>query len=81
MDNPVRNAIVNRDRDCTACRLISGTGLLGAGSYVCYQAKTRPPTSGKPFVYLFGATFLYLGVARLFDLEPFTNQFKSSEKL
>lgn len=25
--------------DCLACRIISGTGLIGAASYILYQSK------------------------------------------
>lgn len=31
--------IEQRPRDCTACKLISGCGLIGAGYYVSYYAR------------------------------------------
>ncbi|KAK0079047.1 hypothetical protein PV326_008988 [Microctonus aethiopoides] len=34
-----QSVITNRDRNCLACRLTSGCGLIGAGLYVAYQSK------------------------------------------
>lgn len=39
--------ITNRDRDCLACRIVSGSGLIGAGLYVAYHSKKFNKTPGK----------------------------------
>lgn len=41
------SVVANRDRDCLACRLVSGSGLIGIGGYLAYHAKRNPTTPGK----------------------------------
>lgn len=33
-----KSVVYNRPRDCLSCRVISGTGVLGAGLYIGKQA-------------------------------------------
>lgn len=46
-----QSVITNRDRNCLACRLISGCGLIGAGFYVSYQSKKFNRKPGVIFMY------------------------------
>lgn len=39
--------ISSRHQDCTGCRLISGTGLVGAGLYIAYHSQKLQKTIGK----------------------------------
>lgn len=33
--------LAKRHKDCFACRIVSGTGLIAMGAYVWYHSKTR----------------------------------------
>lgn len=76
MSDPIRELVMNRDRDCMTCRITSGAGLMGAGLYLCYFARTQASRFGKSVMYSFGIGALGLGTARLLDLKPFHGQFK-----
>ncbi|KAK0164862.1 hypothetical protein PV328_003431 [Microctonus aethiopoides] len=66
-----QSVITNRDRNCLACRLTSGCGLIGAGLYVAYQSKKFNRKPGVIFMYSFATTLGLLGTARILDLPPF----------
>lgn len=62
--------IEQRPRDCIACKLISGGGLIGAGCYVAYNARNFQKI-GKIGMMGFSSGLAFLGTARLLDLPPF----------
>lgn len=66
--------IANRPRDCLACRIVSGSGLLGISLYVTYQA--RAMKKNKSTMFFVASVAGVLGAARLFNLPPFN---KSTE--
>lgn len=39
--------VSSRNRDCAGCRLISGSGLIGAGLYITYHARYFDKKIGK----------------------------------
>lgn len=41
--------------DCTACRMVSGFGLIGMGIYVLTAAKKQKTMMNRNFVYLISA--------------------------
>jgi len=47
----VNNIINNRNRNCFECRLLSGGGLVAAGSYVYYHSKQYHNRIGKMTMY------------------------------
>lgn len=44
------SVVTNRDRGCLECRAVSGTGLIGIGAYVAYQAKRNSTFLGKTVI-------------------------------
>ncbi|OXU20821.1 uncharacterized protein LOC116417258 [Nasonia vitripennis] len=68
--------VSNRDRECFSCRLVSGTGLVGAGLYIGYHSKNLQKTVGKTIMLCIAGTTFGLGVARILDLPPFRHQFE-----
>ncbi|KAI4483746.1 uncharacterized protein LOC122514341 [Polistes fuscatus] len=75
MSSTVNSIITNRDRDCLACRIISGGGLIGAGLYVSYNSKKLQKTKGKAVMYTLASGLVLLGTTRILNLPPFRNQF------
>ncbi|XP_049777570.1 uncharacterized protein LOC126175079 [Schistocerca cancellata] len=47
--------IANRPRDCLACRIVSGCGLLGISLYVTYQARAMKKNKSSMFFVASGA--------------------------
>lgn len=47
----VNSMISNRNRDCLECRLLSGSGLVAAGLYVCHHSKQYQKQVGKAAMY------------------------------
>lgn len=41
--------------DCLECRLVSGVGLCGIGSWIYLQAKKNPPGLGRNLIHLMSA--------------------------
>ncbi|XP_063988329.1 uncharacterized protein LOC135168256 [Diachasmimorpha longicaudata] len=68
------SVVSNRDRDCLACRLVSGSGLIGAGFYVSYHSKKFNRTPGKVIMHSIAAALVLLGSARIFNLPPFRRE-------
>lgn len=66
-----KSVVYNRPRDCFSCRVISGTGVLGAGLYIGKQALTIRGGYGRGIMLIAATGFGGLGVARLLDLPPF----------
>ncbi|XP_046833061.1 uncharacterized protein LOC124954194 [Vespa velutina] len=75
MSSTINSVITNRDRDCLACRIISGGGLIGSGIYVYYHSKKLQKPKGKTVMYTIASALVLLGTARIMDLPPFRNQF------
>ncbi|XP_043273326.1 uncharacterized protein [Venturia canescens] len=69
------SVINNRNRDCVACRLVSGAGLIGAGLYVSHHSKRFTKTTGKTIMFSIASALVILGSTRILDLPPFRNQF------
>ncbi|XP_014205925.1 uncharacterized protein LOC106637599 [Copidosoma floridanum] len=69
--------IASRNRECTACRVVSGSGLIGAGIYVAYHSQKLNKLPGKVMMFGLAATIGGLGVARIWDLPPFRHQFST----
>lgn len=44
----------DRGKDCLECRLVSGTGLIGAGTYVVIQSRKTDHKWGKLVMQLVG---------------------------
>lgn len=51
MSSTINSIITNRDRDCLACRIVSGGGLIGSGLYVLYHSKKLQKPKGKAVLY------------------------------
>ena len=51
MSEPMKSVVSNRDRDCLACRLVSGFGLIGAGAYVAHHSKQFSKKPGKAIMF------------------------------
>ncbi|XP_015589299.1 uncharacterized protein LOC107264959 [Cephus cinctus] len=75
MSGTVNNILTNRNRDCIACRLISGAGLIGAGIYVSHHRKKFNKTIGKSIMFSIACGLMALGSARILNLPPFQDQF------
>ncbi|XP_066597987.1 uncharacterized protein [Prorops nasuta] len=75
MSSSVSSIVTKRDRDCVACRLVSGLGLIGAGIYVKSSAKKFQQSPGNSLMYLISGALILLGGARVFNLPPFHGQF------
>lgn len=45
------SVITNRDRECAACKIVSGAGLIGASIYVSYHSKKFNKTPGKIIMF------------------------------
>ncbi len=46
-DNRKRRHMDNNSQDCLACRIISGTGLIGAATYIGFEARKNSNKWGK----------------------------------
>ena len=52
--------ITGRNRDCTGCRLVSGSGLIGAGLYVAYHSKEFKKATGKTIMLAIAGSKLFI---------------------
>ncbi|XP_017481880.1 PREDICTED: uncharacterized protein LOC108370938 [Rhagoletis zephyria] len=55
---------VDNTKDCLACRLISGFGLIAMGAYILSQSKNRRKIEMNTMRLLSGG-IMFLGIARL----------------
>lgn len=62
------------DKDCFACRLVSGAGVLGMGAYIGHFANKRPTGAGRNAMYGLAGAVGFIGIARLFHLYPFKKE-------
>lgn len=51
MTGSLNSVVSNRNRDCLACRLVSGAGLIGAGLYVSHNSKKFDKKTGKTIMF------------------------------
>ena len=51
--------VIRVPKDCMECRLVGGSGLLGAASYVAYQGSKNTRPGGKPLCYIFALGMYY----------------------
>ena len=42
-----KSFVSGRDRDCVGCKLVSGSGLVGAGLYIGYHSRNLQKIVGK----------------------------------
>lgn len=75
MSDERHSVVTGRNRDCLACRLVSGGGLIGAGIYVAHHSKKFNKTTGKSIMFSIAAVLAGLGAARIMVLPPFDNSF------
>lgn len=47
----VNSIITKRDRECFACRMVSGCGLVGSGLYVYHHTKKFQNPAGQAVMY------------------------------
>lgn len=47
----ITSIVSSRNRDCTGCRIISGSGLIGAGLYIAYHSQKLQKTVGKTVMF------------------------------
>lgn len=71
--------VSQRPKDCASCKLTSGFGLVGIGLYIAKQAHNWKPSLGQKVIYSLAFSVCSLGVARLFDLPPFSTSTKQEE--
>uniref|UniRef100_A0ABD2XHK9 Distal membrane-arm assembly complex protein 1-like domain-containing protein n=1 Tax=Trichogramma kaykai TaxID=54128 RepID=A0ABD2XHK9_9HYME len=74
-----RSIISSRDRDCLGCRLVSGSGLIGAGLYILYHARGMTKVAGKSIMFTAGGASMAIGLARIFDFPPFRQKYEVAE--
>lgn len=62
--------VSSRNRDCMGCRLISGSGLIGAGLYIAYHSLKLQKTIGKTIVMGIAGSkiFIYCHLESLYQL-------------
>ncbi|XP_011152135.1 uncharacterized protein LOC105190852 [Harpegnathos saltator] len=75
----VNSIITKRDRECFACRMISGCGLFGSGLYVYHHTKKYQNPAGQAAMYAISSVLVLLGTARILDIPPFQDRFKRKE--
>jgi len=52
---------------CTECRLVGGVGLIGASTYVFFNARKSTTKVNKGFAVILGGALFGVGVARLLN--------------
>jgi len=65
------------DKDCIGCRIVSGTGLLGAAAYIWHQSKSNSHKWGRLAMNCTSIGFAAVGTARLLNIYPFNVTHKS----
>ncbi|EFX66343.1 hypothetical protein DAPPUDRAFT_302732 [Daphnia pulex] len=59
------------DKDCLGCRIVSGSGLIGAAAYIAHQSKKSVNKWGRLFMQISSFGFASVGAARLLNIYPF----------
>lgn len=59
-------------QDCTSCRIWGSLFHLGVAGFVAKHYKEMPTKGSKAFIAVFSTGVAYLGVARAFNLYPFS---------
>jgi len=65
------------NNDCLGCRIVSGTGLLGASAYILFQSKSNTNKWGRLAMNIMSIGFAAVGTARLLNVYPFNMTHKS----
>nr|CAH0105528.1 unnamed protein product [Daphnia galeata] len=67
------------DKDCLGCRIISGSGLIGAAAYIAHQSKKSVHKWGTLFMQITSIGFATVGAARLLNIYPFNITHKNMQ--
>ncbi|KAK4002007.1 hypothetical protein OUZ56_003866 [Daphnia magna] len=65
------------DRDCLGCRLISGSGLIGAAAYIAHHSNKSKHKWSRVSMQMISIGFASVGSARLLNIYPFNITHKS----